>query len=200
MSVTFPAPTTTGGVSPVQVSCNRMSGSAFPVGATPVQCTATDAVATTRSCTFTVTVTAPTPRLQRTRFLAFGDSLTAGEITMPSNAPARGDEPNYRLIIVPSLAYPTVLATMLRSRYGSQSSVIEVVNARPGHLVFLLWGAHAQSKQKLIDATRHLVLKSAHPSPLSAHRGFLGNGHFSRTNKYLEQCGLSPIDWRLPPL
>jgi uracil-DNA glycosylase len=78
--------------------------------------------------------------------------------------------------------------------------VIEVVNARPGNLVFLLWGAHAQSKQKLIDSTRHLVLKSAHPSPLSAYRGFLGNGHFSRTNKYLEQCGLTPIDWRLPPL
>jgi uracil-DNA glycosylase len=78
--------------------------------------------------------------------------------------------------------------------------VIEAVSARPGHLVFLLWGAHAQGKQKLIDATRHLVLKSAHPSPLSAYRGFLGNGHFSRANKYLEQCGLTPIDWRLPPL
>lgn len=78
--------------------------------------------------------------------------------------------------------------------------VIEVVSARRPHLVFLLWGAHAQAKQKLIDATRHLVLKSAHPSPLSAHRGFLGNGHFSRTNKFLEQHGLTPIDWALPPL
>ena len=78
--------------------------------------------------------------------------------------------------------------------------VIEVVNARPGNLVFLLWGSHAQSKQKLIDTTRHLVLKSAHPSPLSAYRGFLGNGHFSRTNQYLKQCGLTPIDWRLPLL
>ena len=57
-----------------------------------------------------------------------------------------------------------------------------------------------RSKQKLIDTTRHLVLKSAHPSPLSAYRGFLGNGHFSRTNQYLKQCGLTPIDWRLPPL
>ena len=78
--------------------------------------------------------------------------------------------------------------------------VIEVANARAGNLVFLLWGAHAQSKQKLIDTTRHLVLKSAHPSPLSAYRGFLGNGHFSRANTYLQQCGLAPIDWRLPPL
>lgn len=76
--------------------------------------------------------------------------------------------------------------------------VIEVVNAREGHLVFMLWGAHAQSKQRLIDTTRHLVLKSAHPSPLSAYRGFLGNGHFRRANQYLQQCGLVPIDWRLP--
>jgi uracil-DNA glycosylase len=64
--------------------------------------------------------------------------------------------------------------------------------------VFLLWGAHAQSKEKLIDTSKHLVLKSVHPSPLSAHRGFIGNGHFSRTNKFLQQHGLSPIDWRLP--
>jgi lysophospholipase L1-like esterase len=75
-----------------------------------------------------VTVTAAA-RLQRTRFLAFGDSLTAGEITMATNTAARGAEPNYRLIIVPSAAYPTLLGTMLRSRYGSQSSVIEVINA-----------------------------------------------------------------------
>lgn len=78
--------------------------------------------------------------------------------------------------------------------------VIEVVSQRCENLVFLLWGSHAQSKQKLIDAQKHLVLKSAHPSPLSAYRGFLGNGHFSRTNKFLEQHGLTPIDWSLPPL
>lgn len=78
--------------------------------------------------------------------------------------------------------------------------VIEVVSQRCENLVFLLWGSHAQSKQKLIDAQKHLVLKSAHPSPLSAYRGFLGNGHFSRTNKFLEQHGLTPIDWALPPV
>jgi uracil-DNA glycosylase len=77
--------------------------------------------------------------------------------------------------------------------------VIEVVGACRPHLVFLLWGAHAQSKQGLIDPTRHLILRSPHPSPLSAHRGFIGNGHFSRANKYLQQQGLTPIDWRLPP-
>jgi uracil-DNA glycosylase len=76
--------------------------------------------------------------------------------------------------------------------------VIEVASQQQERLVFLLWGAHAQSKEKLIDVSKHLVLKSVHPSPLSAHRGFIGNGHFSRTNKFLQQHGLSPIDWRLP--
>jgi uracil-DNA glycosylase len=78
--------------------------------------------------------------------------------------------------------------------------IIEVVSQHQPNLVFLLWGAHAQSKQKLIDATKHLVLTSVHPSPLSAYRGFLGCGHFSRTNKFLEQNGETPIEWRLPPL
>ena len=78
--------------------------------------------------------------------------------------------------------------------------VIEVVNQHCDHLVFLLWGAHAQSKAKLIDGTKHLILKSVHPSPLSAYKGFLGNGHFSRTNTFLQQQGLAAIDWRLPPL
>jgi uracil-DNA glycosylase len=76
--------------------------------------------------------------------------------------------------------------------------IIEVVGERRPHLVFMLWGAHAQSKAKLIDATRHLMLKSVHPSPLSAHRGFIGNGHFSRANQFLIQQGIRPIDWRLP--
>lgn len=76
--------------------------------------------------------------------------------------------------------------------------VIEVVSQQRPHVVFLLWGAHAQSKERLIDPTKHLILRSPHPSPLSAHRGFLGNGHFSRTNRFLEQHGLAPIDWRLP--
>lgn len=78
--------------------------------------------------------------------------------------------------------------------------VIEVVSQHQPRLVFLLWGAHAQSKEKLIDASKHLVLKSAHPSPLSAHRGFIGNGHFSHTNRFLTQHGLAPVDWRLPAL
>jgi uracil-DNA glycosylase len=77
--------------------------------------------------------------------------------------------------------------------------IIQLVSEHQPNSVFLLWGAHAQGKAKLIDGTKHLVLKSVHPSPLSAYRGFIGNGHFSRTNKFLEQHGLAPIDWRLPP-
>ncbi|MFF7706871.1 uracil-DNA glycosylase [Pseudomonas sp. NPDC007930] len=76
--------------------------------------------------------------------------------------------------------------------------VIETVNSQCEGVVFLLWGAHAQSKRKLIDTTRHKVLTSPHPSPLSAHRGFLGNGHFSDTNRFLVDHGRTPVDWRLP--
>lgn len=63
-------------------------------------------------------------------------------------------------------------------------------------LVFLLWGAYAQRKGAFIDVERHLILKSAHPSPLSAYRGFYGNHHFSKANMYLQSRGLKPVDWR----
>ena len=62
-------------------------------------------------------------------------------------------------------------------------------------LVFILWGSYAQRKGAFIDRTRHFVLQSAHPSPLSAYRGFFGNHHFSLANRYLEQQGIAPINW-----
>jgi uracil-DNA glycosylase len=77
--------------------------------------------------------------------------------------------------------------------------VVEVLSARREHLVFLLWGSYAERKGRIIDRERHLVLSSPHPSPLSAHRGFIGNGHFSAANRYLEAHGKRPIDWRLSP-
>lgn len=80
------------------------------------------------------------------------------------------------------------------------SRVIEVINARREHCVFLLWGSYAQRKGEQIDRQRHCVLTSVHPSPLSAHRGFIGNGHFSAANQYLVEHGLTPIDWSLPAL
>lgn len=73
--------------------------------------------------------------------------------------------------------------------------VIEVINASREGVVFLLWGAHAQKKGRIIDRGRHHVLTAPHPSPLSAHRGFIGSGHFSETNRLLESAGLAPIDW-----
>jgi uracil-DNA glycosylase len=75
--------------------------------------------------------------------------------------------------------------------------VIEVINAKHEGVVFLLWGSYAQKKGAFIDRNKHLVLTSVHPSPLSAHRGFIGNGHFSKTNEYLSQRGKTPINWQL---
>lgn len=74
-------------------------------------------------------------------------------------------------------------------------AVIRALSADREHLVFILWGAYAQSKAQLIDASKHFILKSPHPSPLSAHRGFFGNHHFSLANQYLEQHGMAPIKW-----
>lgn len=73
--------------------------------------------------------------------------------------------------------------------------VIRVLNNEKEHLVFFLWGAYAQKKGESIDRTRHLVLESVHPSPLSASRGFFGNRHFSRCNEYLSIHGLEPVRW-----
>jgi uracil-DNA glycosylase len=78
------------------------------------------------------------------------------------------------------------------------SSIIQHLNNEREHLVFLLWGAYAQKKAQCVDRTKHLVLMAPHPSPLSAHRGFLGCGHFSKANEYLAQNGLSPVQWELP--
>jgi uracil-DNA glycosylase len=76
--------------------------------------------------------------------------------------------------------------------------IVRVLNEHKENLVFLLWGSHAQKKGQHISRQRHLVLESAHPSPLSAHRGFLGNGHFSRVNAWLAEKGQATIDWQLP--
>lgn len=77
-------------------------------------------------------------------------------------------------------------------------AIVSVLNAEGRDLVFLLWGSHAHKKGQHISRSRHLVLESPHPSPLSAHRGFIGNGHFSRANSWLAEHGKTPIDWHLP--
>jgi len=74
--------------------------------------------------------------------------------------------------------------------------VIKVLNSEKKNIVFFLWGAYAQKKGESIDRSRHLVLESVHPSPLSASKGFFGNRHFSRCNDYLVSNKIEPIDWR----
>lgn len=76
-------------------------------------------------------------------------------------------------------------------------AVISALNSQRENLVFLLWGSYAQKKGQIIDTRKHCVLKSPHPSPLSAHRGFLGNRHFSRANMYLRSKSISEINWAL---
>ena len=76
--------------------------------------------------------------------------------------------------------------------------IVEQVNAKAEPVVFMLWGSYAQKKAAMVDTSRHLVLKAAHPSPLSAHGGFFGCRHFSKANAFLESRGLPPIDWALP--
>lgn len=76
-------------------------------------------------------------------------------------------------------------------------AVIERLNAEREHLVFMLWGGYAQKKGHFIDRERHCVLQAPHPSPLSAHRGWFGSGHFSKANVYLRGTGQTPIDWQV---
>ncbi len=79
-------------------------------------------------------------------------------------------------------------------------AVIRLVDAKSDPVVFMLWGAYAQKKAGFVDGARHLILRAAHPSPLSAHNGFLGSRHFSQANAFLDARGALPINWALPPI
>lgn len=111
--MTYTLPTVSGGSAPVAVTCTPVSGSAFPIGRTPVSCTAQDAAGRTATCGFDVTV-ALVPLLKGTRFLAFGDSITSGEVSPPPSTMAY--EPDH--------AYPAVLAQLLASRYRAQTTTV----------------------------------------------------------------------------
>ncbi len=98
----------------------------------------------------------------------------------------------------------TVEAGLAASHQGKgwerfTDAVIARVNERREPVVFILWGAYAQKKAAFVDTTRHLVLRSVHPSPLSAHNGFFGSRPFSKANAFLESHGRGAIDWRVPP-
>jgi len=135
--VTFGTPAIASGKEPVTVACTPASGSMFPIGATTVNCTATDSLNRTNSCSFTVTVSR-TPQLTLTKFLAFGDSITAGEVSFPITGifPQRGSEPSFRLRVVDATSYPTVLRNLLTARYTAQAPNISVINeGLPGEKV-----------------------------------------------------------------
>jgi len=114
-AVSYAVPESRKGQGVVSVACTPPSGTTFPVGATQVECVATDSLSRTGSCTFSVTVAAP-PRLSRTRIMAFGDSLTDGQ-TILSNDP-------YDLFAPPETAYPTVLRQLLSARYTGQTITV----------------------------------------------------------------------------
>jgi lysophospholipase L1-like esterase len=132
VAVSFTMTAASGGVAPVTVSCEPATGTMFPVGATTVTCTATAANGDRASCSFMVTVStvAPGQRISRTRFLAFGDSLTAGEVTAPMQGGlSEGSSPWFAQILVPQGSYPSQLDLLLRARYVQQSASISVTNA-----------------------------------------------------------------------
>ena len=129
MSISFPTPEAREGQSPVNVNCSPASGSTFPIGQTTVSCTATDALNRQASCQFSVTV-ARAPQLQRVRFMAFGDSITAGEVTFPVSGGF--GLTSGKQVLVPSAAYPTVLLRLLQTRYSFQADSIIVSNQGVG--------------------------------------------------------------------
>lgn len=125
MAINFDNPSTTDGQGTVSVKCSPESGTTFPIGTTEVSCTATDTLNRTASCSFNVTIS-KLPTLSKTRFLAFGDSITAGEVTAPVSGLGSGGIS--KLVVVPSASYPTVLLNTLRGRYSAQASAMEVFN------------------------------------------------------------------------
>ena len=124
LSISFPIPEPRNGQTPVNVNCSPASGSTFPVGQTTVACTATDALNRQAACEFRVTITRA-PQLQRVRFMAFGDSITAGEVTFPGSTAGLTSG---KQVVVPSAAYPTVLQRLLQTRYSFQADTLFVSN------------------------------------------------------------------------
>jgi len=127
VALNFDTPPVTDGQGSVSVVCSPSSGQTFPIGTTEVTCTATDTLNRTGTCSFNVTVS-KLPTLSKTRFLAYGDSITAGEVTVPVGLRVGGQGLITRQITVPSASYPTVLLNTLRGRYAAQASAMEVFN------------------------------------------------------------------------
>ena len=189
--VSFKLPFSAGGREPVAITCSPGSGQLFPVGTTTVSCAAVDAAAATGACTFLLQV-APVPRLTLTRFLAFGDSITAGEVTVPvANLGSAGGQA-YRQIVVPAFSYPAVLSEQLRQRYVVQSVTVENAG-RPGdaaatafprfqaamsasrpEVVLLLMGFNDLENRNTVDAAYLALERMAKDARGRGARVFLG--------------------------
>lgn len=117
---------------------------------------------------------------------------------MPTNGDLTGWAEQGVLLLNATLTVEAGLAGSHQKRGWElfTDAVIRVVNEKCNHVVFMLWGAYAQKKGAHINRSKHLILESVHPSPLSAHRGFLGNGHFKSANEYLEANARPKIDWQ----
>jgi len=145
---------------------------------------------------FSVKEGVPVPPSLKNIFLEIDNSLYNGVRRSVSTDLSRWAEQGV-LLLNASL---TVLAGKSNSHahlgwHEITDNIIETISAQRDHVVFMLWGAFAQKKAGLIDCRRHLLLKTSHPSPLSAHRGFLGSGVFVSCNRYLQEYGFDPIDW-----
>ncbi len=118
-------------------------------------------------------------------------------VTMPRRGDLTGWARQGVLLLNATLTVQAERAGSHQGRGWEQftDTVIRALNDRGEHIVFMLWGSYAQKKGAFIDRRKHLVLEAPHPSPLSAHRGFLGCGHFRKANDYLTQHGRKPIDW-----
>lgn len=127
-AVTYDQPQSRGGTAPVRITCTPSSGSAFPIGRTTVACQATDAAGRSASCSFDVVVEL-VARLSRTKILAFGDSVTAGEVTVPASTASGGPGHHVRFVLVPEASYPEQLRKLLVVRYPDQATDIRVINA-----------------------------------------------------------------------
>jgi lysophospholipase L1-like esterase len=132
VAVNFDTPPVTGGQGSVSVVCAPLSGETFPIGTTEVKCTATDSLNRKGECSFNVTVS-KLAQLSKTRYLAFGDSITAGEVSFPvASLSGSGLGTITRQVLIPGAAYPAVLERTLLGRYASQAASISVVNAGLG--------------------------------------------------------------------
>lgn len=120
------------------------------------------------------------------------------DVTMPSSGDLTGWAGQGVLLLNATLTVKNAAAGSHQKKGWEEftDAAIQALNAQHKNLVFMLWGSYAQQKGAFIDRSKHLVLEAPHPSPLSAHRGFLGCGHFKKANEYLAAHGFSPIDWQ----